>query len=346
MPPQEQRQPPSIVDALIVGGGPAGLTCAFILTRNLHTVIVFDHGLHPDRVTRPPWDGDYLSQFRFPTKLSLVDSYNTLFLINETIKKAAKNGDGIFEISGSSERHWKGRSLVLAGGVVDVPVEIPGFEACRGHSIYQCLPFEGYEQRGNESSGVLALQGAATILQILQLARNAAQLTKSVTIYTNGNASFTAQIKEAIGLESPFTVDDRRFLGFERSPEEEKGRIKISFLDGSNKWEAFLTYKRKIMPASRPLMEQLGLRITPENDVEVKYPYGETSLSGCFAAGDNSSPVKTIANAVGAGFNCAIGVSDYVQCKKFGHKYIGSGKFKQVEKEKEKSTWSGELAFR
>ncbi|KAI0817181.1 FAD/NAD(P)-binding domain-containing protein [Xylaria sp. FL0064] len=320
MPPHVRSPTPDLVDTLIVGGGPAGLTSAVTVARNLHTAIVFDsNDYHNERTAHfhmlPTWDGKNPIAFRDAARQNTIDNYNTIFYEDTKIEKAAKNDDGLFELTDAGGKAWKGRSLVLASGVVDVPLDIPGFDECWGRSIFHCLFCHGYEQRGSESSGILAINDLAP-------------MTKSVTIYTHGNAASAAEIQKAIGPMAPFTVDSRRITKFELGANELG--ITIHFEDGSSKKEAFLGHKPKSALKSSFLAEQLDLGITAQGDLEVKPPFGETTLGGCFAAGDNSSFLKITPNAVNAGANSAAGVASHVQSRMYGQKSLSE--FMQAQK--------------
>ncbi|KAI0003441.1 FAD/NAD(P)-binding domain-containing protein [Xylariaceae sp. FL0662B] len=321
MPPQAQTPTPEVVDVLIVGGGPAGLTSAVGVARLVHTAIVFDSQSYRNERAKhfhmlPTWDSKDPSLFRDAARENTLEKYETIFYEDVAIEKARKNDRGLFELTDKNGKVWKGRSLVLATGIIDVPLDILGFNECWGRSIFHCLFCHGYEQRGSSSSGVLAINDVAPVPIALHVARNAAQLTKSVTVYTNGDTSRAADIQAAVGPAGPFTVDNRRIAKFVLGPNQIG--LTIHFEDGSTKNEAFLSHKPLSKLKSDFLAKQLELETTPQGDLKVSPPFGETSLRGCFAAGDNASLLKSTPNAVNAGANSAVGATSHVQGSMYG----------------------------
>ncbi|KAI1322260.1 FAD/NAD(P)-binding domain-containing protein [Xylariaceae sp. FL0255] len=321
-----ERAPPDLVDVLIVGGGPAGQACAVTVARNQHTTIVFDsQSYRNERVQHfhmvPTWDGKNPLDFHRAAIQNTLDNFETIFFVDSEIKSAKKGDDEIFEVVDSSGKTWRGKGLVLATGIVDVPLDIPGFDECWGRSIYHCLFCHGYEERGNESSGILAIDDFSPVPATLHVARNAAQLTKNVTIYTNGDTASAAGFEAGVGPVAPFKIDSRRITKFELGNNQHG--ITIHFDDGTSKQEAFIAHKPKSALKSSSLAEQLGLQMTPQGDLLVSQPFGETSVGGCFAAGDNSSFLKTTPNALHTGANSAAGVTSHVQSRKYGHQSLG-----------------------
>jgi thioredoxin reductase len=123
-----------MTDVLIIGGGPAGLTVASTLARQIQTCIVFDNGTYRNKSSNDMHmvlTADSLSPDTFRTKAreELLRNYETVAFQEKTIIKATKV-DGGFEVEDTDGSIWKGKKLVLATGVEDVYPAIEGYAEC------------------------------------------------------------------------------------------------------------------------------------------------------------------------------------------------------------------------
>jgi thioredoxin reductase len=120
------------IDVAILGGGPAGLQAALVLSRTRKKIIVFDdpepprnaasHGVHnflgldgllPTDIRKIAW--------------KQIDKYDSAELRKEKIVNVNKKEDGIFVITDDDERSIRAKKVVLAVGYHDVYPDIPGF---------------------------------------------------------------------------------------------------------------------------------------------------------------------------------------------------------------------------
>lgn len=127
---------PRIYDALILGGGPAGLTTALGLARVHRTALVLSHqAFRNDGVQEmhavPSRDGTNPEEFRRITR-EQIEAYGDgiEFVDGEVVrvvKKKLANGYRGFAIEDEGEKVWVGRKLVLAMGSRDVFPDIIGY---------------------------------------------------------------------------------------------------------------------------------------------------------------------------------------------------------------------------
>ena len=157
----------------------------------------------------------------------------------------------------------------------------------------------GYEERGADSIGFLAT-GAVKTAAILSHAvpMSARFATKNLTIYTHGNDAFHAEAS-ALFKSPKITTDNRRIASL--ALEGSGPAVKITFEDGTSKMEGFCMGQAEMVQRS-PFAEQLGLEMA-EGGVDVKTitPFCETSVKGCFSAGDSSTPMKAAMQAIHMG---------------------------------------------
>lgn len=123
------------MDIAILGGGPAGLQAALVLSRTRKKIIVFDnpepprnaasHGVHnflgldgllPIDIRKIAW--------------KQIDKYNSAEYRQEKIVNVNKEEDGIFVITSDNEKSIRTKKIVLAIGYYDVYPEILGFTEC------------------------------------------------------------------------------------------------------------------------------------------------------------------------------------------------------------------------
>jgi thioredoxin reductase len=147
----------------------------------------------------------------------------------------------------------------------------------------------------------------------IHMADNAAQLSKEVTIFTNGSEGVGKQIR-ALCPNSPFKVDSR---AIDRLVDSQRG-VTITFADGNSKEVSFLVHNSLTVPQG-PFVGQLGLTLSQTGDIQAEGPGYQTSERGVFAAGDCISPYKVIPHAIMSGNFAAVAAATQLQAEKYGH---------------------------
>lgn len=138
-------------EALVVGGGPAGLSAAIYLARYDRSVALFDAG-----AGRSSWwqvnrnylgfvDGVRARDLRALGRSQLAH-YDHVHIHESQIRRMAREGD-MFVAEGSEGR-WLGATVILCTGVVDYWPQFPGWEEYVGRSMFWCLTCDGYSSRG------------------------------------------------------------------------------------------------------------------------------------------------------------------------------------------------------
>lgn len=124
-----------VLDVLIIGGGPAGLSVATGLARQLYTAVVFDSGVYRNARTKhmhnvATWDHRDPAEFRAIARDDILRRYTTIQFQSTTIQSVQKTPQGQFEATDIEGQIWTGRKLMLAAGVRDVYPDIDGYADC------------------------------------------------------------------------------------------------------------------------------------------------------------------------------------------------------------------------
>lgn len=249
-----QHQP---YDALVIGGGPAGLQAALTLARVHREVLLVDAG-QPRNAPAAHMhnflthDGTPPAEFRAQARDELAALPTTTLLDDtvSTVRKADQAEPGSFVAETASGQTMHTRRVVLASGMRDVLPEVPGLAELFGRLVHHCPFCHGHELAGKRV-GLLASEKTAHLGLILEPVAD-----------------------EVVMLDSV------------RSVAEIDGRVQVTLEDGSTTTVDGLFTPTELV-RSAPHAEQLGLRLLASGAVEVDL-FGRTSLDGVFAAGDGA----------------------------------------------------------
>ena len=236
-----------LYDVLIIGGGPAGLAVATGLVRQLHTALVFDSGVYRNARTHhmhnvPGFDHADPAEFRAKARADLLRRYDTVQFQSANITEVKKLDNGQFSARDEEGNVFQGKKLVLASGIKDIMPNIEGFGDCWARGIFHCLFCHGFEERGGESAGLLAIDLMSNPTMALHVGNMALQLAKTLTIYTNGDESTAANITTALKPPSSMiTVESRKIKKMAMaSPDSDSADVVVTLEDGTQKTESFI----------------------------------------------------------------------------------------------------------
>jgi thioredoxin reductase (NADPH) len=164
-----------MLDCLVVGGGPAGLTAAVYLARYRRSVAVYDAG--HSRAALIPKSHNYPG---FPTGISGVELLERSVLQAEFygvpirrdwIAGVEKTPDGFVARSGNGE--VSARTLLLATGIVDIAPQMEGLdEAVRTGLVRYCPVCDGFEASDQRIAVMGASEGAISKARFLRTYSN------------------------------------------------------------------------------------------------------------------------------------------------------------------------------
>src|SRR5918997_6429676 len=137
-------------DAVIVGGGPAGLSAALVLGRATKRVLVVDDGRPANAVSHGV--GGLLGHDRVkPADLRdsgrrQLEQYANVEFRHGAVEDAERIGD-VFLVRATDGTHVRAHAIVLAHGLRYDPPPLPGIEALWGRSVFHCAFCDGWEVR-------------------------------------------------------------------------------------------------------------------------------------------------------------------------------------------------------
>ena len=147
-----------VFDAIVVGGGFAGLSAAMQLARARRRVLVVDSGLPRNRFAAT--SHGFLGQDgKAPAAIlreaaGQVAAYPTVEILHGEALEARACRDR-FTVALAGGRETRARRLILATGVIDTLPDLPGLNERWGATVLHCPYCHGYEVR-DRSLGVLA----------------------------------------------------------------------------------------------------------------------------------------------------------------------------------------------
>src|SRR6059058_1465510 len=156
------------VDAVVIGGGAAGLNGALMLARSRRSVVVIDSGT-PRNAPAEGVHGMLGLDGTPPAELlrrgrEEVRHYGGQVVTGEVIAAVPAtplDGDLRFAITLADGSQVRARRVLVATGLRDVLPDVPGLARHWGHGVVHCPYCHGWEVR-DEPIGVLAV-GAASI---------------------------------------------------------------------------------------------------------------------------------------------------------------------------------------
>ena len=180
--------PGGTVDAVVIGGGAAGLNGALMLARSRRSVVVIDSGTPRNAPAEAVHGCSAWTAHRRPSccggagrrcASTAAASCSARWLATEPAAPSA-DGDLRFTVTLADGRTRHARRLLVATGLRDVLPEVPGLAEHWGHSVVHCPYCHGWEVR-DEPIGILAV-GPASVHHALLFR----QLTDDLSYFTRG----------------------------------------------------------------------------------------------------------------------------------------------------------------
>jgi thioredoxin reductase len=279
-------------DVIIVGGSYSGLAAGMALGRALRQVLIIDSGKPCNRQT--PKSHNFITQDgKTPEEIialarQQVGSYDTVSFFNGLAINGTKTKNG-FEIQTASGEKFGSKKLIFATGIRDIMSGIHGYAECWGISVLHCPYCHGFEVR-NERTGILG--NGEYGFEFSNLISN---WTKDLTLFTNGTSTLTAGQTMKIEKHN-IKIQEKEIQRLEHR----NGYIQNIILSDGTKSSVKVLYSRAPFVQHCIIPESLGCEVTDEGYIKVD-TLQRTSVHGIYASGDNTTRMRTLANAVAMG---------------------------------------------
>lgn len=279
-------------EVIIIGGSYSGLSAAMSLGRTRRNVLVIDSGKPCNRHT--PHSHNFITHDgETPAAISAkakeqVLTYPTVSFLKDKAISAVKTETG-FEVTTENNTKLSAKKLLFASGITDIMPNIEGFEDCWAISVVHCPYCHGYEIR-DKKTGIFANGDAAWHYALL-----VSQMTKDLTIFTNGKAEFTAEQLQKL-QEYNIAVTEDKVVKIKH----QKGYMEeLVFQDSTYHALEALYYKPPFVQHTN-IPAELGCAINEQGYITVD-EMQKTSIPGIYAAGDCTSMKRSVAGAVATG---------------------------------------------
>jgi len=288
-----------LVDALVIGGGPAGLQATLTLARVHRTVLHVDSGVYRNAPERHmhnliTHEGQDPAELRAAARRDIARYDTVESLSARVVSLAGSAGDFTATFEDGSER--RARHVVLATGVRDELPAVPGVAELWGRGVAHCPFCHGHELTGR-ATGVIGTDPA----RLLHLAGFFGRIADSFTLFSHGTELDveTAALAAASGASvRPEVV--------ERVESSVDGDGVVVHLDGGEAVSLGGVFVAPTVHQAAPFAEQLGLEVGAAGGILLD-GFGRTSVPGVYAAGDAAHhrdlpmAMASVGTAIGAG---------------------------------------------
>lgn len=278
-----------IFDVIIIGGSYAGLSAAMSLGRSLKQTLVIDSGNPCNQKT--PHSHNFLTQDgNTPKEISSlakqqVEHYASVHFFEGFASEGVKNGNQ-FEVKTQSGHSFLGKKLIFASGIKDIMPDIKGFSDCWGKTVIHCPYCHGYEFKGKKTG--IFVQGD----RAFHLASLVNNLTNELTILTSGPASFSSE--QSLMLKKHNIIVDEREIA---EIEHQNGQMQKVVFQNGEKLDLDALYAAVPFQQHSQIPMDLGCELNEQGYIKTDM-LQRTTVEEVYACGDNSSPMRSVANAV------------------------------------------------
>ena len=244
-------------DAIIIGGGPAGLQAALTLGRMHRRTLLLDSGSYRNGTVRHAHnllsnDGRDPAELRRIGRAEIA-AYDSVEVLDAAVTAVTRGDDGLTVAVDGRLLHTS--ALILATGVADELPAIPGLAEHWGDTVANCPFCHGHEFAGRPVAVVNASPHAAVLARMLE------------------------PVASEVFVVAP--ADVRAVTGTTEG-------LRLRLADGSSR-EVAGAFVAPAWTVRGEIVDALGLERQESGAVRTD-PFGRTSVEGVYAVGDIAQP--------------------------------------------------------
>jgi thioredoxin reductase len=295
-------------DVIIIGGSYSGLAAGMALGRALKQVLIIDSGKPCNRQT--PHSHNFITQDgKTPKEIATlakqqVEKYDTVKFFSGQATNGIKTKNR-FEIQTASGETFSAKKLIFATGIKDIMPNIEGYAECWGITVIHCPYCHGYEVR-NEITGILGNGEYG-----FEFSRLISNWTKDLTLFTNGKSTLTTEQTVKLANHHIKIVETEI-----EKLEHANGYLHTIVFKGGTTSSIKALYAQSPFEQHCTIPNTLGCELTDEGYLKVDH-LQKTSVHGIFACGDNTTRIRTVANAVAMGTTAGMMVNKEIVFEEF-----------------------------
>ncbi|AXG75012.1 NAD(P)/FAD-dependent oxidoreductase [Flavobacterium arcticum] len=294
-------------EVIIVGGSYAGLSAAMALGRASRKTLIIDSGKPCNRKTPHSHnfithDGETPAAIAKKAKDQVL-KYPTVQFVNDKAIDVKRIENG-FIITTENNNAYQSKKILFATGVYDIMPNIDGFSECWGISVIHCPYCHGYEVKGQKTAILANGDVAYHYSMLLQ------QWTKDMTILTNGKAEFNDEQLTKLKNNNISIIESTVAQLIHK-----QGQLEcVVFSDGTSH-NFPVMYARPEFKQHCDITEKMNL-LNDTGFINVDEMH-HTGAEGLYAAGDCTTPMRSVATAVASGMKAGAVINNDMALETF-----------------------------
>lgn len=294
-----------VLDVVIVGGGPAGLSAALVLGRCRRRVLLCDTG-RPRNAAATELHG-YLTRDGIAPRELLRLGREELRPYGVELREVAVEDvvcqPDSFDVRLATGEQIVARKILVATGVRDHLPAIAGLDACYGISVHHCPYCDGWEERDRR----LAVIGHGA--SAAGLALSLKTWSEQVTVCTLGRARVSARHRAQLD-EQRIAVVEGPIARFEH----EHGRVRRLVTARGQQVACDAVFFSAGQSPQWDLPQRLGCEITRKGTIKTDL-LGQTRVPGFYVVGDASRDVQFVIVAAAEGAKAGVAINKALQAR-------------------------------